>query len=102
MNSHKTIMTNIIQTSIINEDIAIKAVSEENYVLLVFEIQICSCKEMWEKAANNKNILISTWEHSLFVRSPHFCLHRPSIAREKLQVVHFWKRLKLLHQFLFS
>lgn len=51
------IMSHKSQTSIINKDIAVKTVSEENYVILIFEIQICSCKQMREKTANkNKHI----------------------------------------------
>lgn len=47
-------MTHKSQTSIIDEHISIKPVSEENYVILIFEIQIGSCKQMWEKTANKQ------------------------------------------------
>ncbi len=48
------LMTHKSQTSIIDEHISIKPVSEENYVILIFEIQIGSCKQMWEKTANKQ------------------------------------------------
>lgn len=38
-----------LHTSAVDEDISIKSISEENYILLIFEIYVRPCEEVWVK-----------------------------------------------------
>jgi len=41
---------NALHTFAVNEHISIKSISEKNYILLIFKIDVCPCEEMRKKA----------------------------------------------------
>lgn len=46
----------VLHTSIVDKHISIKSISEENYILLVFEIYVSSCEEVRIKAEWTKTL----------------------------------------------
>lgn len=49
----------VLHTSIVDKHISIESISEENYILLVFEIYVSSCEEVRIKAEWTTQILMS-------------------------------------------
>lgn len=92
-----------VVTSAVNEYISIKAISEEDYILLVSEVDISPCKEVRVKAERGKHVShIYEYIYLLLTVRESLQINSPRVVREELQIVHLWERLQLLLQLLFG
>lgn len=84
-----------LHTSLVDEHISIKPISEENYILLVSEVNIRPCEEVREEAAwtqcNSFNGQSQGQDFCFSTKDElHINMKVPGVVGEELQVVHLW------------